>query len=165
MIGLFYFYMYVTWQMDKKIYSYYELAYASGDAEQMEEFFSQLRKNMKEEGMTKGHYALIFKTPRNNIGIDYEIFTRLEDRSRHLYENYDKGSFDYAETMDDIKMQMGKTGFNPSYWYVYNRLLVLYVLHIINLFLIFISAAYNSYKEFKTDEEEFKIDNAEDSYY
>lgn len=98
---------------------------------------------MEKEGMTEGHYALIFKTPRNNIGIDYQIFERLRDRSEHLHENYDKGSFDYAETMDDIKLQMDKTGFEPCYWFIVNKRLILYILWYFILILIFILIWHN----------------------
>ena len=143
MIGLVYFMFYLPWQIDKNVYSYYELSYASGDAEQMSDFFTQLLDNMEREGMTEGHYAIIFKTPRNNIGIDYQIFERLRDRSEHLHANYDKGSFDYAETMDDIKMQMGKTGFSPTFWFIYNKRLIIYLLWCIILPLIIISVIYN----------------------
>lgn len=146
MVGLVYFMFYLSWQIDKNIYSYYELAYASGDAEQMSDFFTQLLDNMKKEGMTEGHYAIIFKTPRNNIGIDYQIFERLRDRSEHLHANYDKGSFDYAETMDDVKMQMGKTGFSPTFWFIFNKMLIIYILWWIIFPLIIISVIYNAYK-------------------
>lgn len=48
-IGLIYFYVYLDWQIDKKVYSYYELVYAAGDAEQMSDFFLNFYETWKKK--------------------------------------------------------------------------------------------------------------------
>jgi len=120
------------------IEGWYTQAYAGADAKQVGDWLQNLVNEMKKVGMTQGHYALIFKGPGNDVAIDLQVFENLIVRCRAV-ENYPKGSMDYAESLEDIRRQMDKTGFEPYYWLLYNRYLPFFLLIIISPILIVIS--------------------------
>lgn len=98
------------------VYGWYKMAYAAGHAEQMREYLDKLLVGMDKWDMKEGHYALFIKNPENDIVVDREIFDALRARLAKVQE-YNMGSMDYAESLEDIRRQMDKTGFSPGYWY------------------------------------------------
>jgi hypothetical protein len=120
------------------IEGWYTRAYAAADAKQMEDWLRNLVNEMKKAGMTQGHYALIFKGPANDVAVDLQVFENLIDRCKAV-ENYPEGSMDYAESLEDIRRQMVKTGFDPYHWFLFNRYLPFFLLIIISPILLAIS--------------------------
>ena len=116
-LGLFIWAEYDT----KDIRGWYEQAYSAADAEQMAYYLDNLSKAMGEKGMTKGHYALIFKNAHNDVALDLQVFKALRDRCLEVAKKYDKGSVDYAMTLQDIRNQMDKTDFSPVKWWLCNK--------------------------------------------
>ncbi len=104
----------------KEVYGWYLQAYSAADADQMIKWFKKLIEGMEKLGMTKGHYALLIKTPHNDISLDYQVFKNLMRRCYEI-KKYSKGSMDYAESLKDIRQQMEKTGFSPVYWYFIHK--------------------------------------------
>ena len=105
------------------VVGWYEQAYSAADAEQMAQWLGNLLAEMERIGMTHGHYALIFKSPHNDVSLDRQVFTALRERCLEV-QKYPKGSMDYAESLEDIRRQMDKTDFDPWWWYMCNRFTV-----------------------------------------
>ncbi len=119
---------------------WYEQAYSAADAEQMEVWLDKLLEEMRDKNMTHGHYALFFKTPHNDVALDYRVFETLKKRCVEV-QNYPKGSMDYATSLQDIRNQMDKTDFHPGLWYFYNFYTIYAWLLIIGVPLLFIALA------------------------
>ena len=103
-----------------EVWGWYKQAYSAATAEQMEEWLGELVEAMREKGMARGHYALVFKTPHNDIALDIKVFEGLRERCREV-ERYPRGSMDYAMSLADIRRQMDKTDFNPFWWWMVQR--------------------------------------------
>lgn len=104
----------------QQVKGWYEQAYSAATAVQMSQWLGELVDAMEKEGMTQGHYALIFKNPHNNIALDLQVFENLRVRCLEV-EKYPQGSMDYAESLEDIRRQMDHTDFNPWWWWMVNR--------------------------------------------
>jgi len=116
-------------QIKEDILGWREMTYAAADAKQMEMYLDNLLKGMDKWNMHKGHYAVFFKAPDNDVAVDYEVFSALKNRAKEI-QKFDKGSMDYAESLEDIRRQAQQTSFNPTTWYIISkcgRLATLYI--------------------------------------
>lgn len=122
LVGLIIFIVFVTTvnvRIGQQVTGWYEQAYASATAEQMVKYFDKTLEGMENTGLNKGYHALIFKTPDNDMTVEYEIIKGLRDRAIKISETYDVGSVDYAASLIDIRSQMEKLKFSPAYgWMV-----------------------------------------------
>lgn len=112
-------------QIKQDVGGWYEQSYSAADATQMAKWIDELLVGMENRGMTDGHYALFWKNPHNDMALDIEVFKALKERC-HEVEKYPKGSMDYAESLEDIRRQMDKTGFDPTWWWVVNKAIWIY---------------------------------------
>lgn len=87
---------------DNKIDSVIERAQVSADREDMLAQLTKLKKNMEELDMTSGHFALLWKTPENDLGLHYKVVTRLIERLNEI-KDIPKSDTAYQTALDDIR--------------------------------------------------------------
>ena len=68
----------------------------------MIEYLSALKRNLEHREMTHGHFALIFKTPANDLALHFKTINRVLER---LYSIRDisKTEIAYQVALDDIR--------------------------------------------------------------
>lgn len=94
--------IYMWWRSEAEVYAYKHRAQVAAEAEDVLKYLERLKEGMEKWGMTKGHYALIFKTPWNDAGLDYIALTRAIERVKRLI-GMDKSSVAYQTGMDDVR--------------------------------------------------------------
>lgn len=77
-------------------------AQVAADREDMIEYLTTLKENMEKYDMTKGHFALIFKTPANDLALHYKTVNRLLERLDSI-KNIPKSETAYQVALDDIR--------------------------------------------------------------
>jgi hypothetical protein len=77
-------------------------AQVSSSISMMAENLEKVRAEMERRGITQGHAALVFKTPQNDVGLDYQAVTALRDRARNL-SDADPTSVEYNVALDDMR--------------------------------------------------------------
>lgn len=77
-------------------------AQISADATKMADRIDVTLSNMDRMGVRQGHAALIFKTPENDVALDYEALADLRDRARSISE-LDSTSVEYQTALDDMR--------------------------------------------------------------
>lgn len=94
--------VYVWWRSEAEVYSYKKRAQVAAEAEDVLMYIKALKEGMEKWKMTKGHYALIFKTPWNDAELDYKAVCRTIERTEKLTK-MDKISVEYQTGMDDVR--------------------------------------------------------------
>jgi len=77
-------------------------AQVAADREDMVEYLTDLKENMEAIGMTKGHTALIFKTPANDMALHYRAVNRILERLESI-AGIPKSDTAYQVALDDIR--------------------------------------------------------------
>ena len=99
-------------------------AQVSADREDMTEYVSQLKVNLERRGMDRGYFALIFKTPANDLSLHFKTVNRVLERLKGI-ENIPKNETAYQVALDDIRGTIRELP-NPAmgylwvqYWYLF----------------------------------------------
>jgi len=103
-------------------------AQVAADREDMTEYLTELKHNLERRGMTRGHFALIFKTPANDLALHFKTVNRVLER---LYSIKDipKNETAYQVALDDIRGTIRELP-NPAIRYLWTEYWFLYVLGI-----------------------------------
>ena len=91
-----------TFHVNRDISAVKTRAQVAADREDMILYLNNLKANMEDRGMTHGHAALVFKTPKNDLALTYESFNRILERLNSL-EGVEKNSATYQVALDDIR--------------------------------------------------------------
>ncbi len=90
-------------------------AQVAADAEKMAQRLNTATANMERYNMTYGHAALIFHTPDNDVGLDYEALGDLQSRAERIAE-YGKGSTEYQVALDDMRGTLREIDVDADYF-------------------------------------------------
>ena len=94
--------IYKSYSYDKDIDSVINRDQVAGDAEDMQKHLITLRDNMKARGWTEGHTAFIWKTPDNDMGLQYKTVNRLIDRLEGI-KTLPTTDVAYQVALDDVR--------------------------------------------------------------
>lgn len=114
---------------DVKVDSLIERAQVSADREDMQEQLVTLKKNMEDLGWTSGHFAVLWKTPENDLALHYKAVTRLIERLEGI-SHLSKSDVAYQTALDDIRGTIrelenpGRAMLKVKYWWVVILLLL-----------------------------------------
>ncbi|HBB65597.1 MAG TPA: hypothetical protein DCZ84_03120 [Candidatus Vogelbacteria bacterium] len=90
------------YQLNRDVESVAHRAQVAADVPDMLEYMKELKSGMERHGMTRGHTALIFKTPANDLaklnGSISSIITRLE-----AVKDIPRTETTYQVALDDIR--------------------------------------------------------------
>lgn len=103
-----------AWQVEKDINKVQYRAQVAADADRMIVLLDELIGNMEERDMTSGHAALIFKSPTNDIGQDYQALLAVRERAQ-LLAGLDRTSPAYNSGLDDLRGTLREI--NIEAWY------------------------------------------------
>jgi hypothetical protein len=101
-------------------------AQVAADREDMVVYLNNLKKNLEARGMTQGHFALIFKTPANDLALHYKTINRILERL-HSIKDIPKSETAYQVALDDIRGTIRELR-NPALGYLWIKYWFLYVL-------------------------------------
>lgn len=87
---------------DNKVDAVIDRAQVSADREDMQEQLVALRDNLTELGWTSGHFALVWKTPRNDLQLNFKAVERLIERLSEI-QHLPKSDVAYQTALDDIR--------------------------------------------------------------
>lgn len=132
------FWIVAAYQLDRDIDSLIDRAQVGANAEDMLEYLKQLKENMEAVGMTKGHTALIFKNPRNDVGLNYKAVKRMIERLEGVKDLPRDGTA-YQTAMDDIRGTIRELP-NPAQGWLWVRYLWWMMLTIVALIILTIVA-------------------------
>lgn len=93
----------VSYNYNKKIGSYWELADKSSTIEAKSEYIDKFIEALKKEDL-EGHNALIFKTPDNDITLNIDAVKTLQKRL-HEIKKLKSDSFEYNQAIQQITAQ------------------------------------------------------------
>jgi hypothetical protein len=88
--------------LNRDLDAYQGRAQVAADREDMLHYLGQYQENLRKHDATTGHAALIFKTPGNDLALNYETLTRIVQRLQAL-EGQPKSSTTYQVALDDIR--------------------------------------------------------------
>ena len=94
-------------------------AQVAADREDMLEYLMQLKANLEHRGMTRGHFALIWKMPDNDMALHYKAVTRYIERLRAIGE-IPKTETAYQTALDDLRGSIRELP-NPAEGWVWVR--------------------------------------------
>jgi len=97
--------------------SWIDRAQVAADREDMLEYVGQLKKNMEKYGMTSGHTALIFKTPRNNMALHYKTVGRYIERLEGI-KDLPKNETAYQVALADLRGSIRELP-NPAFGWLW----------------------------------------------
>jgi hypothetical protein len=113
-----------NYQLDRDVESVAHRAQVAADVPDMLIYMRELRSGMERHGMTRGHTALFFKTPANDLakltGSITSIITRLE-----AIKNINQTETVYQVALDDIRgiiRELERPGWDylvTRYWFVF----------------------------------------------
>lgn len=98
MIGL----VWLGYVYDRDMYAYIERAQIAGHSGDMLVYLEQAKNGMENLNATKGHTALVFKTPMNDLGLHYKTIEKQIERLENA-ETMDKNSTEYQVVLDDVR--------------------------------------------------------------
>ena len=90
------------YQYDVKVDSLIQRSQVSADREDMQEHLVALKKNMEDMDWTDGHFAILWKTPENDLALHYKAVTRLIERLEGI-SHLPKSDVAYQTALDDIR--------------------------------------------------------------
>lgn len=118
------------YQIDRDILSWLVRAEVSSDPEDVLLYMERVKSGMEAWEMTDGHAALIFKTPRNDMGLIYEA---VQDhvRNAQLVVTMDPSSTQYQSGLDRLQDSIGILEIPAHYYWGIHGGLVFWVLLIL----------------------------------
>ena len=133
-----------TYWCAKDIDSYINRAQVAANADRMLGYMLTLRTNMEERGMTKGHYALVFKEPDNDLSLYYQAVNDVISRLETI-KDIPSDSVVYQTAMDDLRGIIREFE-NPAGNFIWTKYWLMIVFSFICLFCgVAILIAHNSY--------------------
>jgi hypothetical protein len=100
-------------------------AQVAADREDMQAYLIALKHNLEARGMTSGHFALIFTTPANDLGLHYRTLMRIIERLDRIRELL-KHETAYQVALDDIRGTIRELP-NPAQDYLWTQHWFLYL--------------------------------------
>ena len=93
---------YKEYTVSRDITAVKDRAQVAADREDMIFYLEQLKANLEERGWTEGHAALLFKTPKNDLALNYQSINKILERL-HSLESVERNSTTYQVALDDIR--------------------------------------------------------------
>lgn len=110
----------------RDIDAWVDRAQVAADREDMIEYVNTLKKNLEARGMTYGHFALIFKTPANDLSLHYKAINRILERLESI-KDIPKNETAYQVALDDIRDTIRELP-NPALKYLWVQYWPLYII-------------------------------------
>lgn len=115
--------VYKWWRSQVEVYSYKQRAQVAAQDQDMLGYLQSLSNGMEKWKMTSGHYALIFKTPWNDAGLDYRAVCKAIERVNKIAK-MSPTSVAYQTGMDDVRGIVREIDMNVFYfWALHTPLL------------------------------------------
>lgn len=92
-------------------------AQVAADREDMVEYVTQLKDNLESRGMDRGHFALIFTTPANDLALHFRTVNRVLERLESI-SDIPKNETAYQVALDDIRGTIRELP-NPAMGYLW----------------------------------------------
>ncbi|MBI4142587.1 hypothetical protein HY480_01790 [Candidatus Uhrbacteria bacterium] len=96
------FYVVKDYHTSRDIDAWMDRAQVAADREDMLEYLHTLEANLEQRGMTQGHFALVFKRPDNDLGLQYRAIQRIIERLEGIAE-IPTSETAYQVALDDIR--------------------------------------------------------------
>ena len=112
---------YITWLLGRVTNAGLNRAQVAADADDMLEYMNQLRQNMEHLDMTKGHAAVIFKTPQNDMELIYRSVVKIVDRLEAI-KGMGSTSTTYQVALDDLRGTSRELELYYHNWYMANNI-------------------------------------------
>ncbi|MCX6759841.1 MAG: hypothetical protein NTW46_00675 [Candidatus Nealsonbacteria bacterium] len=94
-------------------------AQVAADREDMVQYLSELKENLEQRGMTHGHFALIFKTPANDLTLHFKTINRILERLQSI-KDIPKNETAYQVALNDIRGTIRELE-NPALGYLWTE--------------------------------------------
>ena len=104
------------WLIGRDTQAVLERAQVAANATDMKNYMNHLEKNMEELGMTKGHAALVFKTPQNDMSLIYKTVVRINERLSAI-ETLPQSETTYQVALDDLRGTTRELRLENSNWF------------------------------------------------
>lgn len=110
-------------------------AQLGADAERIVEYLDQVISNMERYRITQGSAAMIFKTPLNDVGLNYQALKDLRDRAT-LIAKLKKDSVEYQTGLDDIRGTLREIDVHALYYKIWHNFAFWIVIADVIIFII-----------------------------
>jgi hypothetical protein len=124
-VGMWIMWGYNTWALGRDTNAFLKRAQVAANADDMLDYINQLRQNMERLGMAKGHAALIFKTPYNDMGLIYRSVVKIVERLETI-KKLDPSSTTYQVALDDLRGTTRELRLHYAGWYMARHALSTY---------------------------------------
>lgn len=104
------------WFLDRDTQALLERAQVAANAVDMRDYVAQLEKNMEKRGMTEGHAALIFKTPKNDMTLIFKTVVRINERLASI-EKLPQSETTYQVALDDLRGTLRELNLETRGWF------------------------------------------------
>lgn len=94
-------------------------AQVAADREDMIEYLTELKYNLESRDMDRGHFALIFTTPANDLALHFKTVSRLLERLKSI-KDIPKNETAYQVALDDIRGTIRELP-NPGMGYLWTQ--------------------------------------------
>lgn len=93
-----------------------ERAQVCSNMKDMAENLTELQENLESYGMTEGYAAVIFKSPENDMALDYKAVVALRERA-DLLKDSDPTSIEYNVALDDMRGTLRELKIHSLGWW------------------------------------------------
>lgn len=118
----------VGYDLVREVDALVDRAQVAADREDMAAYITELKQNLERRGMTQGHFALIFKTPANDLALHFKTVNRVLERL-HSIKDIPKNETAYQVALSDIRGTIRELP-NPAMGYLWTEYWLLFVLGI-----------------------------------
>jgi len=92
-------------------------AQVSAEMSTMAQNLADVQQGMERYGMTSGYSATIFKTPGNDMALNYQAVVDLKERAESL-STVDQASVEYNVALDDMRGTIRELYIEAIYWWL-----------------------------------------------
>lgn len=104
------------WVLDRDTQAVLVRAQVAANAADMSEYMVQLQKSMEDKDMTKGHAALVFRTPQNDMSLIYKTVVRVNERLAAI-KGLSQSETTYQVALDDLRGTVRELDLNTGGWF------------------------------------------------
>ena len=88
--------------IDRDVWSRLDRAQIMAESEDMSQMVNEAIIGLEARNQISGHCALYFKTPSNDLGMQYEALNNMRERLGRT-NTFDKNSVQYQSAIDDLR--------------------------------------------------------------
>lgn len=118
------------WQIEQNIEGWKTRAQVSSEPNDMFEYMSNVKAGMEKYGMTRGHAAIIFSSPANDMALIYKTVGRHVDQAKVL-TTMNRATPEYQTGLDNLRGSIRELTLQAWYYWSIHDGLALWVAAII----------------------------------